>query len=157
MPVNSGRQVVSAPGGALTRDVLVGRWSLLKFISRNGEAVSYPAGQAAFGEILYTAAGGVSTHIVAAGRRRFASDGLWDGSPDEYAAAFATYIGYYGTYEVHGDAVVHHIVASSFPNWAGTQHVRHAEIAGDTLVLRTEPMNVAGSVVVNELRWRRIE
>jgi hypothetical protein len=155
--VNSRRQVISAPGGSLTCAVLVGRWSLLKFISRSGRAENYPAGEAALGEILYTAAGGVSTHIVAAGRRRFASDGLWDGSPEEYAAAFATYIGYYGRYEVHGDAVVHHVVASSFPNWDGSRLVRYAEIAGDTLVLRTEPMKVAGSVVVNELQWRRVE
>jgi hypothetical protein len=155
--MNNRRHVGAASGDALTGDVLVGRWSLRKFISRNGPAVNYPVGEAALGEILYTAAGGVSTHIVAAGRRRFESDGLWDGSAGEYAAAFATYIGYYGTFEVHGDAVVHHIVASSFPNWAGSRQVRYAEVAGDTLVLRTEPMNVAGSVVVNELHWCRVE
>jgi hypothetical protein len=44
---------------------------------------------------------------------------------------------------------------SSFPN--GGDQRRFFELSGDELILRTPPMEINGTIVVNELRWVRAE
>lgn len=142
----------------MERADLVGRWRLVEYVGRADDgSVSHPLGERVVGDLVYTAGGAMSGHIAAGDRPRFAGDDPWGAPVDERASAFASYIGYFGRYEIDGDAVTHHVTASSFPNWTGAEQLRYAESDGDRLVLRTAPMRVAGRVVVNELHWAREE
>jgi hypothetical protein len=47
--------------------------------------------------------------------------------------------------------------SSLVPGWADTEQVRYFSLSGDTLVLRTTPMQLAGAITVSELIWRRAE
>jgi Lipocalin-like domain len=40
------------------------------------------------------------------------------------------------------------------PNWVGTDQVRHFEVNGDELLLRTRPSEIGGATLVNDLTWR---
>jgi hypothetical protein len=99
----------------------------------------------------------VSAQLAAGDRPNFVSADPAGGNDAERVAAFATYIAYWGTYEVDGDTVVHRLEGSLFPNWVGTELRRTFEIAGQVLVLRTLPFEVRGAPVVIELRWLREE
>jgi hypothetical protein len=78
------------------------------------------------------------------------------GDVEARAAAYSTYLAYFGTYEVQGENVVHLIDGSLFPTWSGEKQVRPFTIESDQLVLSTPPMTLAdGTTVVNELAWKR--
>jgi hypothetical protein len=49
------------------------------------------------------------------------------------------------------------VYSSLVPGWAGIEQVRYFSLAGDVLVLRTPPMQLAGTITVGELIWRRAE
>jgi len=57
---------------------------------------------------------------------------------------------------VSGDRVRHHITVSVHPNWTGAVFERVFALDGDTLVLRTPPIEIGGRAVSSELRWRRL-
>lgn len=79
------------------------------------------------------------------------------GPPGQRAAAYSTYLAYWGRYEIAGDRIIHHVDSSLVPGWAGMEQVRYFSLSGDILVLRTPPMQLAGSITVGELTWRRAE
>jgi Lipocalin-like domain len=139
-------------------DKLVGRWRLISWSSQNEEgAIAFPLGERLEGSLVYTRGGWITTMLAAGGRANLSTEDLVGGSEPERAAAFSTYISYCGTYEVEGDAVVHRIEMSLFPNWVGDEQTRHFEVSETELVLRTPPVKVGGEVVVSELRWAREE
>ena len=117
----------------------------------------YPLGTDARGSLVYTAGGWMTAHVCAADRTALPTQELRGGSDAARAAAFASYVAYCGPYEVVGDVVVHHVTMSLFPNWVGGVQRREFELTGDELVLRTPPLEVGGSLLVNELRWQREE
>ena len=43
------------------------------------------------------------------------------------------------------------------PNWVGTEQVRYFEVNGDELLLRTPPIEIGGTTLVNDLTWVRVE
>jgi Lipocalin-like domain len=137
---------------------LVGRWQLLSYVGRAEDgSVTYPLGQDAQGSLVYTAGGWMTAQVCAADRPNLLTDDIRGGNNDERAAAFSTYVAYSGSFEIRGDVVVHHVAMSSFPNWVGSEQTRYFELTGDELLLRTDPMEVGGNVLVNELRWHREE
>jgi hypothetical protein len=91
--------------------------------------------------------------------RRTAVDGAdpLGGRQDQRAAAYSTYVAYWGRYAIAGDRIIHHVDTSLIPGWAGVEQVRYFSLSDDVLVLRTPPMQVAGATTVNELSWRRME
>lgn len=117
----------------------------------------YPLGADPQGSLVYTEGGWMSAHISAGDRVDLTTADLFGGSEAERAAAFSSYLAYCGPYEVNGDIVVHRVTMSSFPNWVGSEQTRQFEVRGDELALRTTPMDVGGTSLVNELRWRREE
>jgi hypothetical protein len=136
---------------------LVGTWRLVSFEAQDAEgAISYPFGREADGFITYTNDGRMAVHFGAADRARLA-DGDWVAGADaEIAAAARVYFAYCGTYEVHGDTVVHRIESSLMPNWVGGEQTRHVARNGGTITLTTPPTLVGGRSQVGTLVWRRV-
>ena len=124
----------------------VGVWKLVSVEFHRGDQITYPYGQDPIGYIMYTGDGYMSVHVMASERRPFASGDYLDGTLEEYADAGKTYAGYCGTYEVHDNTIIHHVDASSVPQWVGVQFVRHVTFDGDTLRLSTTPMLMEGQL-----------
>jgi lipocalin-like protein len=138
-------------------DWLKGTWQLVAWrrIAADG-TISYPLGADARGQLIYTSNGTMAVQIAAATRPTIPTEDPLGGDPDARASAYSTYLAYFGTYEVEGEQVIHHLDSSLFPNWSGQDQARALGPEGDDLVLRTPPMRLAdGTTVVNELAWSR--
>jgi Lipocalin-like domain len=138
---------------------LVGTWKLLsnEFRFSNG-SVSYPWGRDAEGLLIYSEDGYMMTSFCSANRARFVSDDLAKADPNEYEQAARTYISYGGSYELHGNKLIHHVLMSLFPNWVGQPQIRIIEhLEGDHLTLATEPATFAGQSVQGFFHWKRVE
>lgn len=98
----------------------------------------------------------MAVQITTASRQPIDTDDPLGGDAAARAGAYSTYLAYYGTYEVSGEQVIHHLDGSLFPNWSGEEQVRDLSCEDGDLVLRTPPMRLAdGTTVVNELAWAR--
>lgn len=138
-------------------DWLKGTWQLVAWrrIAADG-TISYPLGPDARGQLIYTSNGMMAVQIAAASRPTIATEDPLGGDPGARASAYSTYLAYFGTYEVNGEQVIHHLASSLFPNWSGQDQARALGPEGDDLVLRTPPMRLSdGTTVVNELSWAR--
>lgn len=132
---------------------LVGHWALEVYELRpvhEGES-PYPLGEDATGRISYSEDGYMSVFLMAAERPQVPGR-----SADVAlkAVAYETFIAYGGTYELQGDAVVHHVEFSSVPVWTGGDQQRHVGFEDGKLVL-TLPVTVAGTQREYRLVWRR--
>jgi hypothetical protein len=135
---------------------LVGVWRLESWQGRDDEGnVADILGEGPLGSLVYTSEGFMSVQISRAGRSGFGSDDPLGGDQQQRSEAFASYLAYCGTYEVQEGQVVHRIEVSLAPDWVGTAQVRFFTLEDDVLVIRTAPIELAGKVQVNELRWRR--
>jgi hypothetical protein len=116
-----------------------------------------PWGTEVRGRLVYDAAGRVALQIGKGDRGRFASDDLEGGTPEELRAAFDGYHAWFGRFSVTegGDAVVHHIVGSLFPNWEGGEQKRFVRLEGDELALTSGPLPYGGETVEFVARWVR--
>lgn len=138
-------------------DWLKGTWQLVAWrrIAADG-TISYPLGADARGQLIYTSNGTMAVQIAAAIRPTIPTEDPLGGDQDARASAYSTYLAYFGTYEVEGEQVIHHLDSSLFPNWSGQDQARALGPEGDDLVLRTPPMRLSdGTTVVNELAWSR--
>jgi hypothetical protein len=138
-------------------DWLKGTWKLVAWrrIAADG-TISYPLGADARGQLIYTSNGMMAVQIAAAIRPTIPTEDPLGGDPGARASAYSTYLAYFGTYEVDGEQVIHHLDSSLFPNWSGQDQARALGPEGDDLVLRTPPMQLSdGTTVVNELAWSR--
>ena len=136
---------------------LQGTWRLVSWQNRSAEGeVTYPLGPDAVGYLTYTVDGYVFVALMRADRAAFAAGDLLAGSPDERAAAAAGYISYAGTFEVRAERVIHHVLASLFPNWVGTEQERFVGWEGERLLLSTAPTVFAGRQQTGHLVWERV-
>jgi Lipocalin-like domain len=138
---------------------LVGHWNLVSCESMADGRIEYPYGEDAVGQIAYDAAGHMAVQIMRPGRKPFAAGDPGAGTPDELSAAFLGYAAYYGTYSVDESAgvVTHHLAASLFPNWVGSDQRRHYVLEGDRLTLTTPPILSRGKPRVFRLVWKRVD
>jgi hypothetical protein len=138
---------------------LIGTWRLRswKTVRTDGSEV-HPLGEDATGYIFYNHDGYVSVAIMAAGRVPYRDTDPLGGAPEERSQAISTYVSYAGPFEVSadGDAVIHHIEVSSFPNWVGDDQLRFVKLDGDLLTLSTKPMTFQGVEGTAELVWERV-
>jgi hypothetical protein len=142
----------------MRRNPLLGTWRLLSWENRSADGdVTHPLGPGAVGYLTYTADGYMFVVLMRAGRAAFGADDLLAGSDDELAAAAASYISYAGTYELRATTVVHHVRASLFPNWVGTDQERLVEWDGGRLILSTVPTVFGGRRQTARLVWERAE
>jgi len=140
------------------RALLAGSWDLVAVENRGTDGtVERPFGDAPRGRITYTADGFLSAHVMHAERAPFATGGLYSGTAAEKAAAYDSYIAYYGAYTVDTAArtVTHTLTGSLFPNWTGSSQTRHYALDGDVLTLSTPPMERDGREITVHVVWRR--
>ena len=137
----------------------VGVWKLVSFEQRTtAGALTYPMGQKPVGRLTYDASGHMSAQIMLPDRTRFDAPSKVRGSPEQKIAAFDGYTAYYGTYTVD-DAhrtVIHHVEASLYPNWVGTEQRRLFEFSEGKLILRA--VNGSGGPgTEGRLVWERVK
>lgn len=127
------------------QDQLLGTWRLLSRENRSADGdVPHPLGPDAVGYLTYTADGYVFVVRMRVGRAAFSADDFLAGTRGELAAAASSYISYAGTYELRASTVVHHVRASLFPNWVGTDQERLVEWDDGRLILSTVPTVFGG-------------
>jgi hypothetical protein len=146
---------------ATTAD-FVGTWRLLdySFIHENG-TVEHPWGTNVRGYLLYSAEGYMSGNLSPANdwpsrRARLAAALKAHDGAGALRAGRRDYIAYTGRYTVEGDTVTHHVEASLFPNWVGRPEARFYRFEGDTLTLRTGPVQSGRDTIIAQLVWERV-
>jgi CubicO group peptidase (beta-lactamase class C family) len=144
------------------RTSLIGAWRLVACVEtdvKTGE-VYRPFGDAPEGLILYTPDGYMSAQLSASNRRKFESDDMYQGKPEEYQNAGLTYLAYSGPYYVDEarEIVEHEMFASLFPNWQGQRQVRIVTLDDDELKLSPDrPYLFNGSLKTATITWRRAQ
>lgn len=142
-----------------TRDTLIGTWQLVSFTAKVAESdkIIHPMGTGAQGKLIYGADGSMSVHLTKPNRKPFASNDPLLATPDERAAAFSEFFTYCGKFRYGQGVVFHDIEFCSLPNWQGATVIRSVSLAPDgTLTLSTPPFQLAGTVSIQELTWKRL-
>jgi hypothetical protein len=138
-------------------DEFVGAWKLVSYERRTASGeVTYPMGQNPVGRLTYDALGRMSAQIMRPDRPKFQGSIPASWSADEKAAAFDGFIAYYGTFSVSeaDHVVIHHVEASLYPHWVGSDQRRLYEFSGSQLILRA--VNGAGGPgTESRLVWER--
>jgi hypothetical protein len=91
--------------------------------------------------------------VMRSDRAKYASNALWQRTPEENKETADGTITYFGTYSISeaDSSITVHVNGSSFPNWNGTDQKRVITIAGDHLTLTARP---PGADVVDVI-WER--
>ena len=114
------------------------------------------------GMIMYDPSGRMAVQIASQAHRKPFAKGIRSGTPEEKAAAFDTYIAYYGTYTVDAKAgtVTHHLEDRLAPGGRGVNNVRYFEFRGDRVVLMPVEDGKGGVIARKDatykLTWERI-
>jgi len=140
--------------GRVNPNRLLGPWSLVayKHVLPTGETL-HPFGDHPSGMLVYQADGSMSVHISVGNPARLAGEDFRDAGAEDAAAAWRSYFGYWGTFQIHAEPqrVVHRVEGSSFANWIGTEQVRQFRFdASGCLLLETDFADGRYS-----LRWQR--
>lgn len=134
---------------------IVGTWRLVAWRRLEGNKITYPFGEDARGMLIYAEDGTMAVQMTAANRPSIQTTDPLGGDVNQRAAAYSTYLAYFGVWEAVGDKVIHQVEASLFPNWTATIQSRPFTYDGQELVLRTPPTSGANGTVVNEMVWVR--
>jgi hypothetical protein len=136
------------------RDQLVGTWTLLSWEQKNSDGTKIERyGAAPEGIAFFDADGRYVITVMRPDRAKYASNALWQGTPEENKETADGTITYFGAYSANeaDSSIAIHVEGSSFPNWNGTEQKRFVAIAGDLLTLTARPP--AGDVV--DVIWKR--
>jgi hypothetical protein len=138
------------PGEAQIRQQLLGNWKLVKDELFDQGGAAGPGAYVA-GRVVYDASGEMSAHLMrSVGRQEQPR------TESAQAAAYQTYIGYFGPFTVDArkGTVTHHVIGSSYPHWIGSEQVRYYGFSTDgsqlTLSLKT------GDRITRTLTWTRV-
>ena len=138
---------------------VVGTWKLISVKAQNSdEDVIHPYGEDPSGMLIYDAKGYMSTVFMRTGRLKFVSGDPLGGTSEEIKEAFEGFDAYCGTYGVNAEkrTVTHHVKASRFPNWEGTDQLRYFEFSGNRLILKTGSIPALGPKWVASLIRERM-
>jgi hypothetical protein len=136
-----------------------GIWKLLSCELQDDDgSIYYPYGKNVSGLVVLDARGCFSAHVLSMNRPNFRAPDPLGGTQKEIEAAFRGYIGYYGTFTIDKakGIIITHVNGASFPNWIGSDQVRHYESHGDRMTLSTPPMLAGGKKRVAKLIWERL-
>jgi hypothetical protein len=138
---------------------LLGTWRLVSFEARDSKGqLQYPLGKHVFGLLMYDADGNMSAHVMRNDRPLFAANDPDRGTDAEVRAAFEGHASYFGTYTIDlaMQTVTHHVRGAWYPNWIGSDQVRHFKFDGSRLLLSTPPLVSSGESLEYVLTWERI-
>lgn len=112
-------------------------------------------GEEPSGVIHYLSDGRMSVLITHDGRKLMSGDR--QAAPEgQRAEAFSGCIAYAGSFSLHDDGWIHHIIdVSTYPNWVGSKLKRRATYDGKTLSLLTPPQMQNGKITILNLHWQR--
>jgi lipocalin-like protein len=136
------------------KEQLVGTWTLLSWEQKKGDGTKVERyGTSPKGIAFFDAGGRYIITVMRSDRAKYASNALWQGTPDEDKETADGTITYFGTYSISeaDSSIAIHVVGSSFPNWNGTDQKRFIAIAGEQLTLTVRPS--AGDAV--DVIWKR--
>ncbi len=142
----------------MTRDDLVGSWSLIRFWFTDDDGVEMdPLGGDAVGHLLLAEDGHYAFTMMRSGRTSYESGDLLAGSEAEKSEAAAGYVSFGGDWSFDGEAIRFGVTYSLMPNWVGGEQRRLASMNGEELVLQTTgPIPMAGKVHRGAARWQRL-
>ena len=138
---------------------LLGSWSLVEYFGRNeSNGVIEPYyGDRPLGNLIYTASGDMSVHLVDSRVGEFQARDYLMGTAEELKEAYEGYFGYYGTYTVDEKAqtVTHHVIGASYRGYTGSDMTRYFKLEGDKLSLTSGVEVEAGTPFTFHLVWER--
>jgi hypothetical protein len=137
---------------AAVKQQLIGSYKLISYTSYDQSGVPTKLPYAA-GQISYDAAGRMSAQLMRQDRPKFAAG--QQATEAERAAAYSSYIAYFGRYEIDAEKkiVTHHVEGSISPNMVGSAMPRHYEFSPDGNSLFLSVKN--GERVTGRLQWDR--
>ena len=136
------------------KERLVGTWTLLSWEQKKSDGTKVECyGTSPKGIAFFDADGRYIISVMRSGRAKYASNALWQGTPEENKETADGTITYFGTYSVSeaDSSIAIHVEGSSYPNWNGTDQKRFVSIVGELLTLTVRP--AAGDVV--DVTWVR--
>lgn len=137
------------------QEQFVGSWSLVSWnVTSEDGTVAYPFGDDAVGRITYDQGGHMAAHLMRRQRTASASANPFNATQEDQLASYREYFSYYGDFTIQPDAetVTHHVEGATFPQWVGSDQLRHYAFAGDQLTLSL--VYVDGSR--HALVWKRL-
>ena len=141
---------------ATPRERLIGVWKLISSERTWADGrVDYPYGKTPVGRITYDKQGRMSGQVMTAGRKSSVAPGmnmvLGKASDAEIREAVGGYAAYFGTFDVVGNEVIHHVQAALVPSWVGADLRRAYRFIGEKRLSLTA--SLAGAT--NVLLWER--
>jgi hypothetical protein len=148
--------LISAAGIAAAqnlKDQIVGTWTVVSAqVTKDGK-MTEPQGPHPLGQVMFDSSGRFSINIMTPDTPKFASNNRLTGTAEENKAAVQASINYFGTYAINPDGLVtFHIIASSFPNWTGTDQKRKIEISGNQMKYTNPEASITGTAVLSLTR-----
>lgn len=135
-----------------TPEQIVGTWRLESWFRIEDDGARWPRfGPGASGLLTYTADGFMFAALRDGGRKLFAGPDPYGGTAEECQSAMSTGHSYCGRWRIEGDAIIHDVELSVFPNWVGSRQVRFFRFDGDRMILETAPTKRRGSTGHAEL------
>ncbi|MFI5252204.1 MAG: lipocalin-like domain-containing protein [Bacteroidota bacterium] len=134
-----------------------GTWRLIAYEILDPDGHSrHPLGKDAIGILSYDAKGNMSGQLSKAKRRRYASDDLRKGTPEEMTSAVKSYVAYFGVYKIDPVecSITHYVEGSLFPNWLDQPQKRFFKFANGRLILSAE-FKIGGKTHTAILTWKR--
>ena len=123
----------------ISRQEILGAWTLVSYELRaiDDPHIEFPFGDDAQGFLIYTDDGYMSAQLMRRDRPLYDHPSAAGGTTEQSAAAARGYLAYSGPFDVDEDSgtVRHHASISLYPNWAGGDQVRHADLRDGRLVL----------------------
>ncbi|MBK3663263.1 lipocalin-like domain-containing protein [Bradyrhizobium diazoefficiens] len=136
------------------KDQLLGTWTLLSWEQKKTDGSRIERyGMNPKGIAFFDTGGRYIITVMRSDRAKYASNALWQGTPEENKETADGTITYFGPYSISeaDNSITIHVEGSSFPNWNGTDQKRFVSIAGDRLTLTVRPPG--GDVV--DVTWKR--
>ncbi len=140
--------------GSKDEQDLFGSWQLVAFQEVGPNGTRDLMGPKVDGRLQYDAGGNMSAALVNMDRANLTSGDWQKATTDEKVRLFGTYMGYFGKYTVDPAkrTVTHQIAAGFLPSLTDSIQVRHYQLEGDNLFLKSKSGENETHVT-----WRRVK
>jgi hypothetical protein len=138
---------------------IIGTWQLTSaaMLTLDTNETSYPYGEHPTGYLQYSPGGHMVAFLASTEMKQPADSIYTDAERVEIHKAILA--AYSGTYRVEGGVVIHHVLASWWPHFVGTDQIRYFEIKGNKLTIRAAPQKFpeTGKDIVFFVSFERVE